>query len=111
MLACETTGRRENLKNILNEQGVFPTVVEDAQAFLSGDETLTLCAARLDRGLSLEQPGLIILSETQLYGDKVFQRRRRSKPARDPESIIRSLADLNIGDVTAPGVTVYGCQP
>jgi len=98
MLACETTGRRENLKNILNEQGVFPTVVEDAQAFLGGDETLTLCAARLDRGLSLEQPGLIILSETQLYGDKVFQRRRRSKPARDPESIIRSLADLNIGD-------------
>ena len=98
MLACETTGRRENLKNILNEQGVFPAMVEDAQTFLHGDKTLALCAARLDRGLSLEQPGLIILSEIQLYGDKVFQRRRRSKPARDPESVIRSLADLNIGD-------------
>ncbi len=98
MLACETTGRRENLKNILNEQGVYPSIAEDAQAFLSGNETLALCAARLDRGLSLEQPGLIILSEIQLYGNKVFQRRRRSKPARDPESVIRSLADLNIGD-------------
>ncbi|GBE09385.1 transcription-repair-coupling factor [bacterium BMS3Abin11] len=98
MLACETTGRRENLKNVLNEQGVFPDTVEDASAFFNGDEKLALCAARLDRGLSLEQPELVILSEIQLYGDKVFQRRRRSKPARDPESVIRSLADLNIGD-------------
>jgi len=98
MLACETTGRRENLKNILNERGVFPSTVEDATSFLNGNEKLALCADRLDRGLSLEQPGIVILSEIQLYGDKVFQRRRRSKPARDPESVIRSLADLNIGD-------------
>lgn len=98
MLACETTGRRENLKNVLNENSIFPATVDDAAAFFSGDEKLALCAARLDRGLSLQQPGIIILSEIQLYGDKVFQRRRRSKPARDPESIIRSLADLNIGD-------------
>ncbi len=98
MLACETVGRRENLKNVLNEQGVFPSIVEDASSFLSGSEKLALCADRLDRGLSLEQPGIVILSEIQLYGDKVFQRRRRSKPARDPESVIRSLADLNIGD-------------
>jgi transcription-repair coupling factor (superfamily II helicase) len=98
MLACETTGRRENLKNVLNENGIFPATIEDSAAFFSGDEKLALCAARLDRGLSLEQPGIIILSEIQLYGDKVFQRRRRSRPARDPESVIRSLADLNIGD-------------
>ncbi len=98
MLACETTGRRENLKNILNEQSVFPVNVDDADAFIKGNDTLALCAARLDRGLTMENPGLVILSETQLYGDKVFQRRRRSKPARDPESVIRSLADLNIGD-------------
>ena len=98
MLACETTGRRENLKNVLNENGIFPTTARDSKAFLNSDEKLSLCAARLDRGLSLEQPGIIILSEIQLYGDKVFQRRRRSKPARDPESVIRSLADLNIGD-------------
>jgi transcription-repair coupling factor (superfamily II helicase) len=98
MLACETTGRRENLKNVLNENSIYPAIVEDSTDFFSGDEKLALCAARLDRGLSLKQPGIIILSEIQLYGDKVFQRRRRSKPARDPESVIRSLADLNIGD-------------
>ena len=98
MLACETTGRRENLKNVLNESGIFPATVEDSAAFFDGTEKLALCAARLDRGLSLELPGVIILSEIQLYGDKVFQRRRRSKPSRDPESVIRSLADLNIGD-------------
>ncbi len=98
MLACETTGRRENLKNVLNENSIYPAIVEDSTDFFSGDEKLALCAARLDRGLSPKQPGIIILSEIQLYGDKVFQRRRRSKPARDPESVIRSLADLNIGD-------------
>ena len=98
MLACETTGRRENLKNVLNESGIFPVTVEDPASFFTATDKLALCAARLDRGLSLEEPGIIILSEIQLYGDKVFQRRRRSKPARDPESVIRSLADLNIGD-------------
>ncbi|MCK5359654.1 MAG: transcription-repair coupling factor, partial [Gammaproteobacteria bacterium] len=51
MLACETTGRRENLKNVLNENSIFPATVDDAAAFFNGDEKLALCAARLDRGL------------------------------------------------------------
>ena len=36
MLACETTGRRENLKNVLNENGIFPATVEDSAAFFNG---------------------------------------------------------------------------
>jgi transcription-repair coupling factor (superfamily II helicase) len=98
LLACETAGRRENLKNVLNENGIYPETVENVQGFFAGDDKLAICAARLERGLTLTQPAIVVLSETQLFGDKVFQRRRRSKPSRDPEAVIRSLADLNIGD-------------
>ena len=40
MLACETTGRRENLKNVLNENSIFPAIVEDSAAFFSGMKNL-----------------------------------------------------------------------
>ena len=98
LLLTETAGRRENLKQILNAAGIYPAILDAVSEFLDSDAPLALCDGRLERGLTLAEPPLQVISESQLYGDKVFQRRARSKPARDPESIIRSMADLNIGD-------------
>jgi transcription-repair coupling factor (superfamily II helicase) len=98
LLVTETVGRRENLKQVLNETGIYPEIANDAQEFLTGTSSLALSHARLERGLVLTEPPVQIISEAQLFGDKVFQRRARSKPARDPDSVIRSMADLNVGD-------------
>ena len=39
-----------------------------------------------------------VITESQLYGDRVQQRRRRTRQTVDPESVIRSLAELSVGD-------------
>jgi len=98
LLVAETAGRRENLKQILNGAGIHPVTVKNSHEFLAANMPLALSTARLERGMVLQNPPLQVISESQLYGDKVFQRRARSKPARDPESVIRSMADLNVGD-------------
>jgi transcription-repair coupling factor (superfamily II helicase) len=38
------------------------------------------------------------VTEPQLYGERAAQKRRRVRSERDPEAIIRSLAELRIGD-------------
>ena len=54
--------------------------------------------AELDRGLKLPSANIEVITESQLYGERTFQRRRRSDKNRDPDAIIKSLAELNIGD-------------
>jgi len=98
LLACETSGRRESLRQLLRDNGFTPALVESPAEFLDGDSSLALCTGRLERGLKLTSPALQIVSEAQLFGDLVFQRRARSRPARDPDAVIRSLADVNVGD-------------
>jgi transcription-repair coupling factor (superfamily II helicase) len=44
----------------------------------------------------LTEPPLAIIAESQLYGERVRQVRRRVQ-SRDPETIIRDLTDLSLG--------------
>ena len=99
LLVAETAGRREALEGILRSNGFRPSLENSFHSFLTNKtSTLSISIAPLDRGLTCAQSGIEIICESQLYGEKVYQRRRRSIEARDPESIIKSLAELNIGD-------------
>ena len=49
-------------------------------------------------GLALESAGFAIIAESQLFGERAKQsRRRKYKKTRDAESAIQSLADLHLG--------------
>ena len=96
LVAAESAGRREYMNELLARQGVRPVQVQGWAEFLSGDAPLALCVAPLERGLHLPEPGLAILSEEQLFGERARQQSRRVT-RRDPESIIRDLTDLAEG--------------
>ncbi|EIL94906.1 transcription-repair coupling factor [Rhodanobacter spathiphylli] len=56
--------------------------------------------APLEQGFALTKPALAVLTERELYGERVRSerdRKRRRGTARDPESIIRDLTELTIG--------------
>lgn len=98
LITVETAGRKEALNSALIEHNVLPDPVDDWEAFIQSDSALCIIVAPLDRGLHLTSPELEIITEGQLYGEKVFQRRQRKKnTVQDPEAIIRSLAELQIG--------------
>ncbi len=56
-----------------------------------------LCVAPMEQGLWLPQAGLAVITETQLYGERVRQERRRRKVSQDPDQIVRNLTELHIG--------------
>jgi len=98
LIAAETTGRREVILEILRKLSLFPKVVEHWTDFYHTDLKLGITVAPLEEGLILEDPALAIIAESQLFGSRAVQKRRRKKSPTDAENIIRNLTDLRQGD-------------
>lgn len=96
LFAAESAGRREYLLEMLSRRELKPVAVEGWQDFLNCDARIALCVAPLERGLLLPDGALAIIAEEQLFGQRARQSSRRVSN-RDPENIIRDLADLTPG--------------
>jgi transcription-repair coupling factor (superfamily II helicase) len=97
LLAAESAGRRELLLDLLRARGIAVQVYESFAGFLAGDRKLGIAVCAAVAGLRLESPALEILTESQLFGDRARQERRRRRADRDPARILAELTDLHIG--------------
>ena len=97
LFVAETAGHREALLETLGKNAIRPRVVESWKDFIQADNELCLLVAPLDHGLWLSDPPLAIITETQLSGEKVQQRRRRKVVERDLGALMRNLEELEIG--------------
>jgi len=97
LIAAESAGRREMLLDILRKRGVAVEQLDSWQAFREGGSSVAITVSPLSTGLVLDQPHLAVIAEEQLFGERARQERRRRRPERDPEKIIRDLADLHAG--------------
>jgi transcription-repair coupling factor (superfamily II helicase) len=130
LIVADSAGRREALIETLAAAGLKPQVVENWPAFLlplqagggregvarAGEEAkaplpspplhagegvkFAITIAGLEQGFALIRPAISVLTERELYGQRVRSerdRRRRRGGARDPESIIRDLTELTLG--------------
>jgi transcription-repair coupling factor (superfamily II helicase) len=95
LLCAETAGRREILQESLRETArVFDTWTD----FTDSDSLFGLTVAPIDRGLHLDGAAPMLVTEAQLFGERVAQRRRRRhRSAVDPEAIFRDLNELSAG--------------
>ncbi len=97
LFIAEGLGRREMLNDHLHGFGINPRPVEGWAAFLEGKDAVGLTVAPLEQGLWLTDPDLAIVTETQLYGERVRQERRRRARERDGDAIVRNLTELTAG--------------
>ncbi|WP_445144146.1 transcription-repair coupling factor [Dyella sp. Tek66A03] len=102
LIAADSAGRREALIEQLASAGLKPDTVDGWPGFLaaSGKDTLRLAItiAALEQGFALTEPAITVLTERELFGERVrTERKRRRGAVRDPESIIRDLTELTIG--------------
>ncbi|MDT8449775.1 MAG: transcription-repair coupling factor [Wenzhouxiangellaceae bacterium] len=97
LLAADTAGRRELIANNLARVGVRPRLLESWSAFASGDDELALAVLPFSAGARLDEAGITVLTESELFPGHARTRRRDRKSGQDPESIVRSLADLQPG--------------
>jgi len=97
LVAAESAGRREALLELLGSFGWRPDVCADWATFRTGDVRHAITVAPLEDGFALRDPAIVVLTERQLYGERVSQSRRRKRSGRDPETIIKDLGELAIG--------------
>ncbi len=97
LLAADTPGRRELIGDGLRGAGLKPTPVESWAAFMSGTERLCLAVMPVSGGCRLPDRGLTILSESELFPGHTRTIRRDKRSGQDPESLVKSLADLQSG--------------
>jgi transcription-repair coupling factor (superfamily II helicase) len=97
LLAAESAGRRELLLELLRGRGIHAKVFDSFASFVAADQRLGVTVSSAVSGLCLQAPPLEILTESQLFGDRARQERRRRRAERDPAKILKELSDLRSG--------------
>jgi transcription-repair coupling factor (superfamily II helicase) len=98
LFVAESAGRREALIDKLRSFKISVKHVDGWQEFLNSEVSPCVLVAPMEYGLYLDNPAIAIITENQLSGEKVLQRRRRRKSAaRELENIVNNLNELTIG--------------
>ena len=98
LFVAESAGRREALIDKLRSFKISVKQVDGWQEFLNSEVSPCVLVAPMEYGLYLDNPAIAIITENQLSGEKVLQRRRRRKSAaRELENIVNNLNELTIG--------------
>ena len=100
LLFCtDSSGRREALKELLGRIQVHPKEFSNWQEFIASKSSLGILVAPLETGVGFEYQGntLFLITENQLFGQRIRQTRRRQKQKVDAELVIRDLSELKMG--------------
>lgn len=100
LFCAETAGRKEALLELLAEAAIKPVFYEHTDGFLDSHETVGVCIGYVDNSFVItgSDGSLAFITETELLGHKVSQRRLRKKnTATDESAVIRNLAELQPG--------------
>lgn len=97
LLCAETLGRKAILSELFCRQQMQPTEVASWAEFLAIDDLLCIAIMPIDTGIYLTSLNVAIITEFDVFGNKVMQRRRRLTKLSDPTVIINDLGNINIG--------------
>ena len=99
LLCAESAGRAETIAQMLGEFGLRPAGLEGWAQFMTGAEPFVVGVGAVHDGFRLEASRVLVLSESDLYGDVVRRTRRGRREAQtDVDAIIRDLSELKVGD-------------
>ena len=95
----ESEGRRESLLQLLQKAGIRIAQYDNLAAFEQSKDDLGIIVGALEQGVLIEKPGLLaLISENELFGQKISQRRRRKRSQQvSSDTVIRNRAELNLG--------------
>ena len=100
LILVESPGRMETLVETLRRHHLRPHRFAGWSAFLHDREErrFGVVLSEVERGVILDDPAVAILPEALLFGRRAAAARRRRARARDAESVIRDLTELQPGD-------------
>ena len=95
LFTAESAGRREVLADFLRKAGIDAVTFASLGAFLDDGARFGIATASLDEGLWID--GLIVVTESQIFGHGPTRERVRGTRVVDPDQIVRDLTELSIG--------------
>ncbi|WP_305840850.1 transcription-repair coupling factor [Photobacterium leiognathi] len=99
IFSVASEGRREALLDLLARIKVRPLVCKTLDEALDNPTKHCLVIGPAENGFILDKPSVAFLCESDLLGERIVQRRRRDdkKTTVNADTIIRNLAELQIG--------------
>ena len=98
IFSVASEGRREALLDLLARIKLRPMVCHSLPEAVAAQSKFSLVIGAAEQGFILEQPSVAFICESDLLGERVVQRRRREdKKSVNTDTIIRNLAELQIG--------------
>jgi transcription-repair coupling factor (superfamily II helicase) len=101
LFVAETSGRREVLIELLRCHQLYPRLCESWHEFISCDDKICITVSEISQGLVLlasdtVTSNIAVITESQIYGQRAIQKRRRKKRGADSDAIVQNLTDLTI---------------
>ena len=97
LFCAESAGRREVLTELLKGIDIKPTDVQHWQQFIASDHRYCITTYPIDQGVYCPTEQICLITEGELFGQQVMQRRRRSKASESPDYVFKNLAELKVG--------------
>lgn len=94
LFTVESAGRRETLLDLLKPLKLNPKSIRQFDQF--SEQSPSLWIGSLEQGIIINQQ-LAIITEQALLGERVQQRQRHKQKNVNPDTLIRNLAELKIG--------------
>jgi transcription-repair coupling factor (superfamily II helicase) len=98
LIIVESAGRREVVLDLLKMSGLAPKVQNSWYEFLKDDALINITTGPLIYGCELKDQRIILIVESQLFGEQSIPQRRSTQKAVDPDLIIRDMAELRVGE-------------
>ena len=98
LLTVESAGRREIMLESLAKENLSAVVVDTWSDFLVNNAPLAIAVADISRPLFSQKERPVLISEDQLFGERVAQKRRRKNTQEtDAQAIVKDLTELRPG--------------
>lgn len=98
LLVVESAGRREVVLDLLKASGITPKVHVNWHDFLNDNSLINITTGPLIYGCELTDQNIILIVESQLFGEQSIPQRRSGQKTVDPDLIIRDMAELKVGE-------------
>lgn len=97
LIVVESAGRREVLLDLLKPSGISAKVHASWHDFINDTAPINISTGDLIYGCELKQSHIVIIVESQLFGEQSTPQRRGTQKTVDPDLIIRDMAELRVG--------------
>jgi transcription-repair coupling factor (superfamily II helicase) len=98
LYSVESKGRQEYLIQILKTIYLHLVYINDWKTFLESSEKCAITLSFLEEGFIDEEKKIILITEKQLFPERIIQRQKHKLIHDDISATIQNLTELHIGD-------------